>query len=93
MGKAENHVERYLLDRCEAEGFLCYKFVSPGRNGMPDRVVIGAGKVVFVETKAPGGQPRKLQLVVHEQMRARGADVRVISTRKQVDDFIKEITQ
>lgn len=92
MGKAENHVEQYLLKQCEASGFLCYKFVAPGRNGMPDRVVIGAGRVVFVETKAPGGRPRKLQLVVHQEMRDHGADVRVISTRQQVDDFIKEIT-
>lgn len=92
MGKAENHVEGYLLKQCEQHQLLCFKFVSPGRNGMPDRVVIGNHRVVFVETKAPGGKPRKLQLVVHQQMRDHGADVRVISTRQEVDDLIKEIT-
>ena len=61
-------VERYFKKRCESEGFLCYKFTSPGTDGVPDRVIIGHGLTVFVELKAPGEKPRKLQVHTFDEM-------------------------
>lgn len=90
MGKAENHVEGYLLKRVKALQGMCLKFTS-GVSGVPDRVVILAGRTLFVETKAPGKKPEPLQTVRHRQMRAAGADVRVIDTREQVDELITEL--
>ena len=92
MGKAENYVETYLYDRVKRAGGLCPKWVSPAWNGVPDRIVFLGGRQVFVETKAPGKKPRPLQLVRHNELRAAGADVRVIDTRQQVDDLIAELT-
>lgn len=91
MGKAENYVEHYLRDRVKQHRGLCYKFTS-GVNGVPDRVVILNGHITWVETKAPGKKPDALQLVRHKEMRAAGADVRVIDTREQVDELIQELT-
>ncbi len=91
MGKAEGYIEGYLVKRVKACAGMCLKFTS-GINGVPDRIVILNGHTVFVETKAPGEEPRKLQLVRHSQMRAAGGDVRVIDTREQVDDLIDELT-
>lgn len=91
MGKAENYVEGYLLERVKRNRGMCLKFTS-GISGVPDRIVILAGRTVFVETKAPGGKPRRLQRVRIEQMRTAGADVRVIDTRVQVDELIAEVT-
>lgn len=91
MGKAEDYVEGYLYDRVKARGGMCLKFTS-GISGVPDRIVILNGRTVFVETKAPGGKPRRLQLVRHQEMRTAGADVRVIDTRPQVDDLVDELT-
>ena len=90
MGKAENYVEGYLKKRTEAHGGMCMKFTS-GITGVPDRIVLLAGHTVFVETKAPGGSPRRLQLHRHGEMRAVGADVRVIDTRPKVDALLKEL--
>lgn len=92
MGKPEEYVEGYLRKRVTAAGGQCWKWVAPGKSGVPDRVVVLAGRVVFVETKAPGGKPRPLQLVRHRELRAAGADVRVFDTREQVDALVAELT-
>lgn len=89
--KREGVVERYLRDRCRAEGFLCLKFVSPARGGVPDRIVVTPAKTVFVEVKKPGGDLEKRQRVVHERMRRHGAEIHVVDTRPLVDAFIRQL--
>lgn len=90
MGKAEAYVEKYLFAEVKKAGGLCFKFVS-GVNGVPDRTVLLRGRSVFVETKAARGKPSALQLVRHREMRAVGADVRVISSREEVDALLVEL--
>lgn len=89
----EGRVEAHLCNRCKRLGFLCYKFVSPGNKGVPDRIVIGNGHTVFVELKAESKVPRKLQLKVHDKMRDAGADVRVADTVELVDKLLKELEE
>lgn len=91
MGKPEGAVENYLRSLVEAAGGLCLKFIS-SRSGVPDRIVVLDGHVVFVELKAPGGKVRPLQQVRLDELRRAGADARVISSRPEVDDFLAEIT-
>lgn len=70
----ESMIERRLKQKVEAAGGKCWKWVSPGRSGVPDRIVIMPyGVVAFVETKAPGEKERKLQHVVHRYLSERGA--------------------
>lgn len=91
MGKPEETIEIYLKKKAEAKKFLCYKFVSPGHNGVPDRVIIGNGLTVFVETKAPDGKLRKIQEHRIKEMKKNGAIVYVAYTREQVDEIIETI--
>lgn len=91
MGKLEGTVENYLRKQAEKNNYLCYKFVSPGNNGVPDRCIIGHGKTFFVETKAPGGEPRKLQQKVIAKMQKHGATVFVIDTKEKVDRLFDTI--
>lgn len=68
------------------------KFISPGQNGMPDRLVLlPGGKMCFVELKAPGKKARKLQYRVHQQLQELGFPVRLIDTREAADDFVREV--
>lgn len=90
MGKPEAHVEQYLYRQIKKLGGMCLKFTS-GITGVPDRIVILDGKTVFIEAKAPGKDPTKLQLFRMSQMRAAGAHVRVIDTRAQVDELISDL--
>lgn len=88
----ERDVENYLRGRVKAEGGTAYKFISPGNNGVPDRIVILPGnRITFVELKAPGGKPTALQVNQHKRFRALGCDVRVIDNKEQVDAMLQEL--
>lgn len=88
----EKIVESYLVRRVKQAGGKCYKFVSPGNNGVPDRIVLlPIGSVYFVETKAPGEKPRPSQLVVHRDMKRLGFSVRVLDSKNAIDEFMEEV--
>lgn len=86
----EKYVENYLTESVKRIGGLCLKWVSPGRAGVPDRIVIlRGGRVVFVELKAPGKKPSKLQNVMIGRLRALGSEVFVLDSPAKVDELIK----
>ncbi|WP_406004613.1 VRR-NUC domain-containing protein [Streptomyces sp. NBC_00987] len=87
----ERVIEDYLLTQCRAHGFLCLKFVSPARRGVPDRIVVALGRIVFVEVKRPGDRPRKLQQLMHTKLRRHGAEVHVVDDKPSVDAFIANL--
>ena len=62
----EKEIEHNLVMETRKAGGMAVKFVSPSFSGMPDRLVLlGDGKIGFVEVKAPGQKPRPLQLKRH----------------------------
>ena len=86
----ESEIEKKLVRAVRGIGGLCFKFTSPGNPGVPDRVVIlPGGRVVFVELKAQFGRLQKIQKWQLEQMRACGADVRVIKGLDEAECFIQ----
>lgn len=70
----EFNVNRYA----HQTGWVGYKFSSPQHAGVPDRLYIKNGKTIYIEFKAPGKKPRKLQEKVFEDMRRHGALVFVV---------------
>ena len=55
--KTEKDLEAYLVSECEARGWDAIKFTSPGRRGVPDRIIVAHyGVVVFCELKHPNGK-------------------------------------
>ena len=87
----ERDVERYLRMRVLKHGGLYYKFVSPGNDGVPDRLIIMGGRVYFVELKREGEKPRPVQEWQMQIMRKAGADVRVIAGKAEAREFLKEV--
>lgn len=88
----ENKIEAYLRDKVKHAGGIAYKFESPGNAGVPDRLVLlPGGRTVFVELKARGRKPTPLQLVQHKRIQALGHEVRVIDSREQVDEWLREL--
>jgi Holliday junction resolvase len=74
----ESHIERTVCRAAKHAGWLVFKWSSPNQRGVPDRIFTRAGRVLFVEFKAPGKRPTKLQRHIHEQLRAQGCEVAVI---------------
>ncbi|UMT90669.1 VRR-NUC domain-containing protein [Paracidovorax citrulli] len=89
--KRESEVEAALVKRVEAAGGLAWKFTSPGRRGVPDRVVMLPGRAPeFVELKRKGQRPRPDQLRQHERLRAAGAVVHVIDDDAGIDRLLEK---
>lgn len=88
----ESQIESYLVREVKKHGGLCFKFVSPGNPGVPDRIVITpAGKTVFVELKTDAGRLAKVQKWQRNELEKRGADVRVLFGIDAVKDFLREV--
>ena len=67
----EKQIERKLAEEVKKLNGMCLKQTSLA--GIPDRLVLmPGGKMAFVELKAPGEKPRKLQQVRIKQLRKMG---------------------
>jgi len=73
----EKDIEKKAVAAAKRNGWLSYKFSSPAHRGVPDRLFIKGGNVVFIEFKRPGGKASKLQELVMQTMRDAGAEVYV----------------
>lgn len=90
--KQEKDIERKLTEAVRKKGGVALKFISPSLDGMPDRLVLlPHGKLGFVELKAPGKEPRPLQLARHEALRRLGFAVFVVDSEEQIGGVIGEI--
>lgn len=88
----ESSIESKLIRMVRERGGLCFKFVSPGNPGVPDRIVITpAGRTVYVELKTEVGRLAAIQKWQHEELRKRGADVRTLKGLEQVKAFVEEV--
>ena len=88
----EKAIELQLTRTVKAAGGMCPKLVSPGTDGMPDRMILLPGGMIgFVEVKAPGRKPRILQVRRHRQLRNLGFPVFVLDDPEQILDIIGEV--
>lgn len=88
----ESSIEARLVREVKKRGGLCYKFTSPGSPGVPDRIIILPGGVtVYVELKTEIGRLAKIQKWQIEELRKRGALVRVLKGMDQVLAFLEEV--
>ncbi|MGN1114370.1 MAG: VRR-NUC domain-containing protein [Oscillospiraceae bacterium] len=88
----EKYIEQKLLTEVKEKGGLALKLVTPGYDGMPDRMILfPKGRITFAELKAPGKKPRELQLSRHRMLRSLGFKVYVIDDVKQIGVIIDEI--
>ena len=88
----EKTIEHKLTIAAKNMGGIALKFVSPGFDGMPDRIVLlPGGHIGFVEVKAPGEEPRPLQLSRHGLLRRLGFKVFVLDDEQQIGGLLDEI--
>ncbi|NBI86984.1 VRR-NUC domain-containing protein [Lachnospiraceae bacterium] len=88
----ERVIESRLRQEAKKRGGMALKFVSPGMNGVPDRIVLlPGGKMAFVELKAPGKVPRALQEKRMGQLRKLGFLVYVLDGTERIGGILDEI--
>jgi hypothetical protein len=88
----ERAIEEKLRVESQKRGGLAMKFISPGLVGVPDRIVaLPQGKIGFVELKAPGEKPRKIQVRRMEQLRKLGFLVYVLDDKEKIGEILDDI--
>ena len=88
----ESEIESRLRAEAKKMGGMAVKFVSPGLDGVPDRIVLlPGGKVAFVELKAPGKRLRPLQEKRKRQLEGLGFQVYVVDRVEQIGGVLDEI--
>ena len=88
----EKSIEANLVKAVKNMGGLAPKFISPGLDGVPDRMVLlPGGRMAFIELKAPGKELRPLQVRRKRQLEALGFSVYCIDSPEQIGGIIHEI--
>ena len=88
----EKTIEAKLLQTVKSMGGLAPKFVSPGLDGMPDRIILlPHGKMAFVEVKAHGKKQRPLQVRRKSQLESLDFSVYCLDDATQIGGMLDEI--
>jgi hypothetical protein len=97
----EKVIERRVIERAHARKIEAYKFTSPARAAVPDRLMLAeipefmrpviARYVRFVEFKRTGGKPTGPQTREHARLRALGFAVDVVDSVEQGVEMLKEM--
>ena len=87
----EKEIEKRFKKTIEKKGGLCFKWVSPGTRGVPDRIVLfPGGKIYLVEMKRPGGVCSPVQSLLHKKIEDLGTRVYVIASDEEADRLLEE---
>lgn len=89
----ESLIESKVCAHAESKGWLVHPKAAAGTRGWPDRtfsivrtthytrdIVSRTAVLRFIEFKAPGQKPTKLQQHVHKQLRDQGYEVHVVDS-------------
>lgn len=88
----EKSVEQKLTLMVKKRGGICPKFISPGMDGVPDRLaLLPGGKIAFIELKAENKTLRPLQVRRKRQLEALGFSVYCIDGPEQIGGTLDEI--
>ena len=88
----EKILERKFVTAVRMMGGLCLKFVSPGFDGVPDRIILlPGGHIAFAEIKSTGCIPRPLQVRRKRQLEELGFPVYILDAPEQIGGILNEI--
>lgn len=86
----ESLIEKKVCDFAKSLGLEVYKFTSPSRAAVPDRLFICKGRHVFIEFKATGKKVTPAQDREHKRLRAAGATVYVVDSVTEGERIIRD---
>jgi VRR-NUC domain. len=88
----ENEIEKILVAEIKKLGGRAYKWVSPGNDGVPDRIIIFPNyyRPVFVELKTDTGKLSALQSIQIKRLRDLGQSVEVVKGINGLSQFFQD---
>ena len=90
----EKELEQKLVREVKKRGGRAYKFISPGINGVPDRLVLlPGGRAGFVEVKAPGKKMRPNQIKRKSELEGLGFLVYCLDNPKDIGGMVDGIAR
>jgi hypothetical protein len=88
----EKIVENHFVWAVERIGGKTWKFTSPGRKGVSDRIAcLPDGSTWFVELKTKGGRLSVLQKMFMSDMALLNQNYACLWTKEQIDEWIKSV--
>ena len=82
----EKEIENYFVWTVERKGGRTYKFTSPSRRGVADRIAcLPDGSTWFVELKTKGGRLSELQKLFANEMALLKQKYACLWTKEQID--------
>ena len=92
QNERERDIERRLRREIERQGGVFLKFISPGNDGVPDRVaLLPDGRIIFVELKKKTGRLSPIQKFQIAKFRRLGQSVRVVYGLEGVEELLAEL--
>lgn len=88
----ERDIEKWLKKEIEGLGGEFWKFTSPGRDGVPDRIALFPdGRIVFVELKTERGQLSKIQAHVCKRLIDLNQQVCIVFGMEGAREFLQDM--
>ena len=87
---SEKQIESQIVTAASGCGWLAYKLQSPTSRGIPDRILIRNGVVVFMEIKTPRGRLSLPQSLAIRKLRRYGANVVVVKSVSAAIDYLMQ---
>lgn len=87
----EQGLEQKIVSKIKSKNGMCFKWVSPGFTGVPDRIaILPGGRVIFIEVKRPGlkdgRSPRQKR--VAQQLEDLGCTVLKVNKMEDLDGYL-----
>lgn len=92
MPTTEGQVKKPVCDYAESQGLIVIQMRVLGVVGFPDTIILGPNtRILFIEFKRPGKEPRKIQGWWHRRLERYGFHVRVVNDEEKGKRIIKGI--
>ena len=89
----EKQIEAKVCDYAKERGLGVYKFTSPARAAVPDRMFIYKGRMFFIEFKREGQKPTPAQEREHHRLQQHQINVFVVDSIEQGKSTINLMLQ
>jgi len=87
----EKILEKKLSMEIEKLGGWSLKLLSTHVTGLPDRMcLLPGGRVFFAEVKTTKEKPKRIQIWVHNKIRALGFRVEIIDQSEKIKELISD---